>query len=298
MESDPLPRIAEGFPGQRSVVLPRPVVAAWLRSAPLLELLPSDVGHYPHARWHYRQRPEGSPQLIFAWCLQGEGWLSLGDEMFRIRPGQAMIIPPGAAHTYGADQRLPWTIYWVHMAGTKVGNAQRLLVPQPGQPVLSLGQDPALAGLFEEMLSLLERGYTPANLLWASLCLGQVVARVAMGIGRPNSMIETTEERIENAVSFMLRRLDRKIRVNELAALCKVSPSHFAALFKKRTGFTAIDFFLRLKMQRACQLLDSSDLPVKAISAVIGFDDPLYFSRCFHRVHACSPSQYRALRKG
>ncbi len=66
MESNPLPRIAEGFPGQRSMVLPRPVVTAWQRSAPLKELLPSDVGHYPHAPWHYRQRPEGAPQRIFA----------------------------------------------------------------------------------------------------------------------------------------------------------------------------------------------------------------------------------------
>jgi AraC-like DNA-binding protein len=59
-----------------------------------------------------------------------------------------------------------------------------------------------------------------------------------------------------------------------------------------------LDFFIRLKIQRACFLLDTTDQSVKAIAADLGFDDPLYFSRCFRRVHDSSPTQYRALRKG
>ena len=77
-----------------------------------------------------------------------------------------------------------------------------------------------------------------------------------------------------------------------------LSSSHLAAVFKKRTGFTVLDFFIRLKIQRACFLLDTTDQSVKAIAADLGFDDPLYFSRCFRRVHDSSPTQYRALRKG
>jgi AraC-like DNA-binding protein len=297
MEGHQEPRIAEGFPGQRAVVLPRPVIAAWLNAAPLLELSPSDVGHYPHARWHHRERPEGSPELIFLWCSQGQGWLTLADETFPILPGQAAVIPPGAPHIYGADHTSPWTIYWVHAVGPKIGEVQRLLGVRPRQPILTLGQDPGLAGLFEQMLSLLERGYSAQNLLGASLCLAQMVARVALGSNRPNGAAESTEERIENVISFMLNSLDRNLWVDELASHCKLSPSHFAALFKKRTGFSAIDFFLRLKMQRACRLLETSSTPIKEIASRLGIDDPLYFSRSFHRIYGCSPTEYRQQHK-
>jgi AraC-like DNA-binding protein len=96
----------------------------------------------------------------------------------------------------------------------------------------------------------------------------------------------------------MHRRLGDRLSVGELAAEARLSPSYLAAAFKRKTGFAVLDFFLRLKMQRACLLLDSTGLPVKSIAADLGFDDPLYFSRCFHRVHECSPTQYRAARKG
>jgi AraC-like DNA-binding protein len=293
MEDDRTPRIAEGFPGQRAVVLPRPVIASWLNAAPLLELSPSDVGHYPHARWHHRERPEGCPELIFLWCYQGEGWLTLADETFPVRAGQAAVIPPGVPHVYGADHASPWTIYWVHVVGPKVGEAQRLLGARPRQPILTVGQDPGLVTLFEQMLALLERGYSAQNLMGASLCLAQAVARVAFGSNVSGGGAETVEQRIESIISLMLSSLDRNLRVDELASHCKLSPSHFAALFKKRTGFSAIDFFLRLKMQRACRLLETSAMPIKEIAIQLGIDDPLYFSRSFHRIYACSPSEYR-----
>jgi AraC-like DNA-binding protein len=298
MEGDEAPRIAEGFPGQRSVVLPRSVITSWLNASPLLEFSPSDVGHYPHARWHHRERPEGSPELIFLWCFQGEGWLTLAGEMFPVHQGQAAVIPPATPHVYGADYASPWTIYWVHVVGPKVSEVQRLLGARLRQPILTLGQDPGLVTLFEEMLSLLERGYSAQNLLGASLCLAQAVARIALGPNRPNGAAETTEERIENVVSFMLGSLDRNLRIDELARHCNLSPSHFAALFRKRTGFSAIDFFLRLKMQRACRLLETSNMPIKEIAIRLGIEDPLYFSRSFHRIYACSPSEYRQQHAG
>ena len=100
----------------------------------------------------------------------------------------------------------------------KSSEVQRLLGARLRQPILTLGQDPGLASLFEQMLSLLERGYSAQNLLGASLCLAQVVARVALGSNRQNEAAESAEERIENVVSLMLDSLDRSVCVDELAS--------------------------------------------------------------------------------
>ncbi len=69
MSSEQPKRVREGFPGQRAVVLPRPVVSAWLDSGPLLELLPSDVGHFPRADGHYVERLSGAAQLVLVYCV-------------------------------------------------------------------------------------------------------------------------------------------------------------------------------------------------------------------------------------
>jgi AraC-like DNA-binding protein/mannose-6-phosphate isomerase-like protein (cupin superfamily) len=294
-------RVKEGFPGQRLIVLPRPVVAAWLGAAPLLELLPTDVGHFPRAQWHYVERPEGVPQLVLIYCVHGEGWLRL-DETWRVRAGQALVIPPGVPHAYGADEASPWTIYWVHMGGLKARRAGQLVTAAgdggAGAPVFYAGLGPELPPLFEEILDLLGRGYTSTHLFQASACLGRLVATFAEHAGQQGSRGLTLDDRIERVIETMHRRLGVTLSVAQLAAEAQLSPSHFAAIFKRKTGFSVRDFFTRLKIQRAGHLLDSTDLPVKAIAADLGFEDPLYFSRCFRRIHECPPTRYRTVRKG
>lgn len=290
--------IREGFPGQRSAVLPRPVVVDWLDDDPLLALLPSDAGFYPQAQWHYVERPEGTPQLVLIHCLQGEGWLEMGASRWRVQPGQAIAILPGEAHAYGASTDNPWTIYWVHMAGSKAGRVARMLGVEIGKPVINPGFDPALPPLYEAIISQLTRGYAAAILLDASLSLGRLVARLALDAARPEGGGASVSARVERTLTLMEQNLDGQVRVADLAGNANMSPSHFAAVFKRKTGFSVLDYFVRLKMQRAGYLLDSTTLSIKVISAELGFDDPLYFSRCFRRVHNCSPTDYRSIPKG
>ena len=291
-------RIREGFPGQRSVVLPRPVVAAWLDSDPLWGLTPSDVGHYPRAQWHFVERPEGTAQAVMIYCTDGEGWARIGEASVRIRPGQVLVTPPDIGHAYGANDASPWTIYWVHLAGPKVAALARTFEIESGSPILSPGPDPAIPALFERIMAALGHGYTPDNLLSASMTLGQLVTHLVISRHRQTRHEDNLDARIGRVIEAMRNNLSKSLRLEDFTAGANLSPSHFSAVFKKRTGFSSLDFFNRLKMQRACFLLDTTDLSIKAIAAELGFEDPLYFSRSFRRVHECSPQQYRAIRKG
>ena len=97
-DTDNAHHIREGFPGQRSAVLPRPVVAAWLDDDPILSLLPSDAGFYPQAQWHYVERPEGTPQLVLIHCLQGEGWLDASPRFFAPHGGRTRRLCSADLH--------------------------------------------------------------------------------------------------------------------------------------------------------------------------------------------------------
>jgi AraC family transcriptional regulator, arabinose operon regulatory protein len=54
----------------------------------------------------------------------------------------------------------------------------------------------------------------------------------------------------------------------------------------------------RLRMHRACQLLDTSNHSIKSIAALVGYQDQMYFSRVFRAINEVPPSEYRRLRKG
>ena len=87
--------------------------------------------------------------------------------------------------------------------------------------------------------------------------------------------------RIEQSVAYMTQHLDKPLQVATLAAQANISPSHFFALFKRRIGSAPIDYFTRLRMQRACRLLNETHLSVKEVASKLGYDDPFYFSRVF-----------------
>jgi len=103
--------------------------------------------------------------------------------------------------------------------------------------------------------------------------------------------------KIEQSITYMLRHLDESLQVATLAARASICPSHFFALFKRRTGRAPMDYFTHLRMQYACRLLDATTLNVKEVAAALGYDDPFYFSRVFKAVNHIPPSRYRALQK-
>jgi len=127
-------------------------------------------------------------------------------------------------------------------------------------------------------------------------------AKRAMG-GRGNGEIVEGNgalqgvQRIEQSIAYMREHLNQPLPVAKLAALAHISPSHFFALFKRRTGSSPMDYFTHLRMQYACRLLGGPSTSVKEVAAAVGYDDPFYFSRVFKAVNRIPPSRYRALQE-
>ncbi|HUA65951.1 MAG TPA: AraC family transcriptional regulator [Alphaproteobacteria bacterium] len=99
--------------------------------------------------------------------------------------------------------------------------------------------------------------------------------------------------RIGRSIAYMVEHLNQPLQVSTLAAQASVSTSHFFALFKRQMGTAPIDFFIRLRMNHARELLDSTRSSIKEIAAAMGYDDPFYFSRVFKSVHQVAPAEYR-----
>jgi transcriptional regulator GlxA family with amidase domain len=103
--------------------------------------------------------------------------------------------------------------------------------------------------------------------------------------------------KIRQSISYMLQHIDQPLQVASLAAAVHISPSHYSALFKRWMGCPPIDYFIRLRMQQACRLFDSTSLNVKEVAAALGYDDAFYFSRTFKAIHQVAPSDYRTMPK-
>ncbi len=289
--------MTEGFPKQRMVVLPRPVVDRALRGLLPLQLVPSDVGYFPDAKNHYCDRPQGTPQCILMLCVRGKGWVKLGRDTYDLNPGNLVVILPGRAHSYACDVDHPWTIYWCHAAGKDVRYFTDILARRDVLPILHVSGYLNLVPLFEAMIDELSLGYSTNHLTVASMALGYLLALIVAG-GQSAQVDQFSRSRIPQAIDYMKSRWQHTLSVPDIARSCNLSTSQFNTLFKKFTGYSPLDYFLRLKMQRAAEMLDTTTRPLKEIAADVGFSDPLYFSRTFHRIYKISPSEYRLAAKG
>ena len=288
----------EGFAGQRIVVLPRSVVQAASHQPLTVGLMPTDAGYFPRAAGHLRERAEGVAQAIFIYCVQGAGWCKIAGQNHIIHAGEVLVIPPHTPHAYAADIKNPWTIHWFHAQGNLLSQFLLELNVSAASPTVFLGDNPQVLAIFEEVLDVLEHGYTPQQMLHASQALAHLLAVMIRHRHESWRAQPDARQKISRTLAYMKQHLDRPLKLDAVTAIANLSRSRFTALFKEQTGFAPMDYFNRLRMHRGCQWLDTTDWSVKDIAARLGYEDPLYFSRVFRSVTEMSPVEYRRARKG
>jgi AraC family transcriptional regulator len=95
------------------------------------------------------------------------------------------------------------------------------------------------------------------------------------------------------AIAMMRDNIGRDLPLRELAAEVRLSPYHFARAFKSTTGLPPGRYHQMLRIDRAKQLLVQTDWPMSEIACAIGYADPSYLARIFHRETGTAPGAYR-----
>lgn len=283
----------EGFSGQRLVVLPRPILANAIKHPLLRALLPTDAGYYPKARAHTCVRERGCPEAIFIYCADGEGWCEMGGVRHIVGRNQLLVVPASTPHVYGAGKKKPWTIHWFHAVGSNLPFYLERLGVTEQKPVVPLGGDVQLFSLFEDVLEGLEHGFTLTHLIYAAHSLTHLMGLALWHKEEFWRGEVGTRQRIGKSIDFMKGHLREPLRVATLAALVNLSRSHYTDSFRRATGYAPLSYLNHLRMQRAVQLLNTTDLSIKQIGEQLGFADQFYFSRAFSKMHNHSPSEHR-----
>lgn len=281
----------DGFIGERSIVLP-PMVIEMEENDPLVSnLYLTDIGYYPRATYHYRDRQQAIDQYVLIYCVDGSGWYRIGNKEYKVRKNQFFILPAGQPHTYGADEGNEWTIYWIHFRGAHAAIfAEGMQKPQSINVALNSRIRDRI-NIFEELLSTLHAGQGIEDLRYASSLLHHFLASMRyLGQFRRG---EGASDAIEAAIHYMQENIENRITLQDVLNYIGYSQSHFSSLFKKKTGESPIAYFNRLKVEYACKLLKETDLKINQICFKIGIEDSFYFSRLFSKTMGMSPSEYR-----
>jgi YesN/AraC family two-component response regulator len=99
--------------------------------------------------------------------------------------------------------------------------------------------------------------------------------------------------KMEKVKQYLQRNLDKKIGLKDLSQEINLSPKYISRLFKERVGIGLSDFRLKIRMDKAEELLGSSGSSIEDISRQLGYRNPESFIRMFEKMYKRTPTQYR-----
>lgn len=285
----------DGFKGERSVVLPKAVIR-YIEDDPVAsQLFITDIGYYPKAGYHYRKRFEGISEYVFIYCVDGKGHYEIDGKRFDVSRDQYFILPLGQPHEYAADDREPWSIYWIHFRG----NLAQYYVPDSLSPIdIRPGVESRIhnrISLFEEVFRTLDQSFAMENIRYAMVAFQHYLAslrylrqyRAATGGADSRDVVDVT-------IHYLEENIERHLSLKDICDYAGLSSSRLSCIFKRRIGYSPIDYFILLKTKKACDLLDNTEMKINQISLKLGFSDQYYFSRQFSHIMGMSPTSYRS----
>jgi AraC family transcriptional regulator of arabinose operon len=284
-------RRAEGFAGQQLYWVPQ-VVLQRIEARPFTRhAVVTCLGYYPDTRGHWVERSKGLDEYVLIFVETGEGWIETEGRREDVAAGEVILLPPRQSHAYGSNDRNPWTLYWFHFRGQIAEELLEWTNFSAETRVMTCASWDGIRRQFHALFSSIERGYHEHNLLEMSRALINVLTLLHRNPSRERP--REAKNRIERAMDRMRETLTRPLTLEEYARDAGYSVPRYSHWFKHFTGVSPMAFLTELRMQSACEYLDTTSLAIKEIAALLGYEDPYYFSRAFTKCTGQSPTNYR-----
>lgn len=239
-------------------------------------------------RWTFRHIH--SPFARLYHVASGRGLIEHHGRTFTLLPGPLYLIPSHTDSNYACPDRM--RLNWVHVTALVGGGMDLFSLLEPAFVVEPLpGED--YGGWFGQMLKA-ARSPGLGNRMKAEGIATYLLSRFLEAI--PASIQDARlapMRRYDAVIAFMRDNLARPLSLSQLAAQAHLHPTYFSNQFARVMGLPPIAMLIRLRVEKAQELLWFTELPIKQIAAATGFRDEFYFSRQFRKVAGCSPQHYR-----
>ena len=236
-------------------------------------------------------RPKGRLDYQLLYIASGRAHFYFDGKPTVVEAGNMVLYRPREEqrYYYGADQT---EVYWVHFTGNNVTNLLRSY-GLTNKKVFHCGSGAEYQNLFCSMikeLQMCQDGYEEMLEIYLRQIFIKLQRHFKSSLNSDNSH---AFEEIDNAISYFCEHYNEPINIDDYAKENHFSTSWFIRNFKLYTGITPKQYILKKRIYNAEALLQNTQYNINEIAQIIGYDNPLYFSRVFQKTKGISPSEYR-----
>ena len=225
-----------------------------------------------------REKGRSDYQIIY--IEKGTGTFTFNNQKHHFGAGNVVIIRPFERQEY--HFALNSDYYWVHFTGT--GTEKLLDELKLNDTFFYTGEFFGFKEIFERMI----KDNTIKDMATESLLSAHLISLLSI----TSRKLYTSESIIYKVIEKMQTDFQNKLSNEDYAKICGVSEYHFIRKFKKETGLTPLQYKTKIVINKAIELLETTNLNILEIARMLGFDDSLYFSRVFKKETGTSPKKY------
>ncbi|BCK01543.1 AraC family transcriptional regulator [Anaerocolumna chitinilytica] len=260
--------------------------------------------HYCNGR-KYKEPGQFSPkvartlnhyELIFV--CNGKGSYKTQNKRYLLKKGMLIMITPDEPYSIELDNSVPAGVLTVHFSFAGISfqdgkwNIHEAAKVPFGQPVWELKEYYSVEEQFQKLVDCWNEklpGYEfMARTLFQQLIIDIMKSRSKQPENYGASL------KVERIILYMHQNINTRITLTELSKLVHMTPAYMSRTFKETTGYTIIEYFNKLKIDKSKELLVEGDKKVKEVAQELGFADEFYFSRMFKKAEGITPSQFNS----
>lgn len=264
------------------------------KSKPFVVTMCGTYKLYTHPKlptWRPRGRVDF--QLIFIAAGKAHFHFDNDEEETIVHAGHMVLYRPREPQKYEYYAKDQVEVYWVHFTGNNVTNLLRSYGLTNDKRVFHCGSGSEYQYLFRAMikeLQMCQDSYPEMLEMYLRQIFIKLQRHFKFSVNTVNSH---AAEEIDKAISYFSEHYNEPISIDDYAEQNHVSASWFIRNFRLYAGITPKQFILQKRIYNAETLLQNTQYNINEIAQIVGYDNPLYFSRIFQKAKGLSPSEYR-----
>jgi len=263
-----------------------------------------DTVPYMNNRWHYH------PEVELIYFRKGNGTQFIGDSIKRFRSGDVVMVGAHLPHYWRFDDeyfeqgsKVNADVMVIHFCENFWGD---LFLDLPENKLIKSTLERARRGIQisdkiksnigEILCKIIQTEGTKRIILLmeALMAIGNCSQQnLLSSIGFKHEFEAAENDRINDIYDYSIANFKRKIQLEEVADVAKVSPNSFCRYFKSRTRKTYSQFINEIRVGTACKLLIENKTNVKQVCYDSGFHNFASFHKYFKQITGKSPLAYQ-----
>ena len=243
------------------------------------------------------ERPTGRKDYQLLYIANGKGHFFFDGKEKIITEGNMILYRPNEVQYYYYYAPDKTEAYWVHFTGRHVESILEYYGLPETENVFYTGTSPDYQWMYRQMIQELQLCRSNYEEL-LSLMLRQIFIMINRYVVEGKKSGSEIQNEIERATHYFNENYNKQINIDEYAESRHMSTCWFIRSFKQILKVTPMQYILSLRMANAQSMLEGTGYNISEIAEYVGYDNPLYFSRLFHKHVGVSPSEYRKMRSG